>query len=188
MFGFCTREPDSPGLTLFIKQEGHDWSLLNNYNMTIVHYISPMLSPHPADPTLTTDNLMEVVKEVEDRWWDLGRELGVLYFKSEEIKSLYQSVHHRMEAVVDYYVRHHPTLSWKEVAGALRGMHLDDQADKITAKYIKGTDVTDVNHVTCLILNQAVDGQLLVLDFKITLIQAILITTVKMLRINDPGI
>ena len=36
-----------------------------------------MLSPHPADPTLTTDNLMEVVKEVEHRWEDLGRKLGL---------------------------------------------------------------------------------------------------------------
>ena len=147
-----------------------------------------MLSPHPADPTLTTDNLMEVVKEVEDHWWKLRIWLDMPSSKREEIKSLYQSDHHRMEAVVDHYVRHHPTPSWKEVAGALRGMHLNDQADKITAKYIKGTDVTDVNHVTCLILNQAVDGQLLVLDFKIKLIQAILITTVKMLRITGPGI
>ena len=123
-----------------------------------------MLSPHPADPTLTTDNLMEVVKEVEHRWEDLGLWLGVPDSKREEIiDSLYQSDHHRMEAVVDYYVRYYPTPSWKGVAGALRGMDLDDQAEEITAKYIKGTDVTGVNHVTCLILNQVVDGQLLVL-------------------------
>ena len=148
-----------------------------------------MLSLHPADPTLTTDNLMEVVKEVEDRWWDLVIIwLDVPVSKSEEIRRVYQSDHHRMEAVVDYYVRHHPIPSWKQVAGALRSMDLDDQADEITAKYIKGTDVTDVNHVTCLILNQAGDGQLLVPDFKIKLIQTILMTTVKMLRITGPGI
>ena len=105
-----------------------------------------MLSPHP-DPTLTTDNLMEVMKEVEDRWEDLCLELRMRRSKRDEIRSLYQSHHHKMEAVVDYYVRYHPTPSWKEVTGALRWKDLDEQADKITAKYIKGTDVTDVNHV-----------------------------------------
>ena len=141
-----------------------------------------MLSPHPADPTLTTDNLMEVVKEVEDRWSALGVWLHVPESKRVEIRRLYQSDHHRMEAVVDYYVRYHPTPSWKQVAGALRVMDLDDQSDEITAKYTKGTDVMDVNHVTCLILmNQAVDGQLLVLDFNIKLIRAVLIMTVKVL-------
>ena len=36
-----------------------------------------MFLPHPADPTLTTDNLMEVVKEVEYRWEELREELRV---------------------------------------------------------------------------------------------------------------
>ena len=112
-----------------------------------------MLSPHPADPTLTTDNLMEVVKDVEDHWNDLGFLLGVPPSKRVEIESLYQSAHHRMEAVVDYYARS-PTASWKHVAEALQGENLLVQADGIT-KYVKGADVT------CLILNQAVEGQLL---------------------------
>ena len=36
-----------------------------------------MSSPHPADLTLTTDNLMEVVKELEHRWKELGLNLGL---------------------------------------------------------------------------------------------------------------
>ena len=95
-----------------------------------------MLSPHPPDPTLTTDNLMEVVKEVEHRWWDLGRELGLLL-----------SVH-GMADVVDEYVRHYPTLSWKKITTALQRMKLDKLADEVTTKYVRGTDVNDV---TCLI-------------------------------------
>ena len=113
-----------------------------------------MLSLRPADPTLTTDNLMEVVKEVEDHWYNLGHWLGVPPSKRVEIRNLYQSGHHRMEAVVDYYVRHHPTPSWKRVAEGLQAMDLNKQAQVVTAKYAKGADV-----------NQAVDGQLLVLDF-----------------------
>ena len=118
-----------------------------------------MLSPHPADPTLTTDNLMEVLKEVEHHWSVLSASLGVPYSKTVEIRRLYQSHHHRMEAMVDYYVRS-LTPSWKRVAGALQGLHLSEVAAVVTTKYVKGTDVNS------LILNQAVDGQLLVFDFK----------------------
>ena len=96
-----------------------------------------MLSPHPADPTLTTDNLMEVVKEVEHHWWELGLKLG-----------LPMSSVHGMADVVDEYVRHCPTPSWKKVATALQRMNLDKLADEVTTKYVRGMDV---NHVTCLI-------------------------------------
>ena len=96
-----------------------------------------MLSPHPADPTLTTDNLMEVVKEVEHRWKDLGHKLGVQY-----------SGVHDMAGVVGDYVRGNPTPSWKGVAAALQEMKLDKLADEITTKYVRGKDG---NHVTCLV-------------------------------------
>ena len=99
-----------------------------------------MLSPHPADPTLTTDNIMEVVKEVEHHWWDLGRKLGLRT----------QSMHRLsgMADVVDEYVRRYPTPSWKQVGAALQRMKLDKLADEVTTKYVRGMDV---NHVTCLI-------------------------------------
>ena len=116
-----------------------------------------MLSPHPADPTLTTDNLMEVVKGVEDHWFDLGLWLDVPLSKRNEIYSLYHSEQHRMQALADHYTTHHPTLSWNNVARALQGVGLHKQADEVTTIYVKGMDV---NHVTCLILIQAVDGQL----------------------------
>ena len=100
-----------------------------------------MLSPHPADPTLTTDNLMEAVKEVEHRWEDLGDKLYL---------PMYQLQHcvHGMADVVDEYVRRYPTSSWKRVATALQRMELDKLADEVTTKYVRGMDV---NHVTCLI-------------------------------------
>ena len=116
-----------------------------------------MLSPHPADPTLTTDNLMEVVKGVEHHWEDLGMMLGVPRSKREEISGLYHSGHQRMQALADHYTIHHPTRSWNKVATALQEVELHQQADEVTTKYVKGMDV---NHVTCLILIQAVDGQL----------------------------
>ena len=116
-----------------------------------------MLSPHPADPTLTTGNLMEVVKGVEDHWWGLGGYFGVPESKRSDIRSLYHSDHHRMEAVLHHYVKYNPAPSWKAIATTLQWMKLHKQADEVTTKYVKGMDV---NHVTLLILIQAVYGQL----------------------------
>ena len=115
-----------------------------------------MLSPHPADPTLTTDNLMEVVKEVEQHWEDLGRKLGLglnmiglrKEFLSDELIGLDGKKIHGMADVVDEYVRRYPTPSWKQVATVLQEMEIDKLADEVTTKYVRGMDV---NHVTCLI-------------------------------------
>ena len=100
-----------------------------------------MLSPHPADPTLTTDNLMEVVKEVEHLWEQLGDNLAVPDSKLENIKGLYQTDHLRMEAVVDYYVKFSPYSSWKDVGIVLQRTELHQLANNVTAKYVRGTDV-----------------------------------------------
>ena len=115
-----------------------------------------MLCPHPADPTLTTDNLMEVVKGVEDHWNNLSRRLRVPRSKRLEIRRNYQSNCQRMGALVDYYMGS-PTKSWKAIARALQLIKLPKQADEVTTRYIQGMDV---NRVMCLILIQAVDCQL----------------------------
>ena len=107
-----------------------------------------MLSPHPADPTLTTDNIMEVVKEVEHCWEDLGFGLGVPLSKLSDIKDLYKTNHLRMEAVVDYYVKYSP-YSWKDFGTTLQLMELHNLADEVTTKYVRGMDVS---HVTCWIV------------------------------------
>ena len=111
-----------------------------------------MLSPHPADPTLTTDNLMEVVKEVEHRWEDLGHKLGLRTHNiivGGKIQARLSDVDgeeiHGMAAVVDEYVRCCPTPSWKQVTTVLQRMELDKLADEVTTKYVRGMDV---NHVT----------------------------------------
>ena len=99
-----------------------------------------MLSAHPADPTLTTDNLMEVVKEVEHQWEDLGRKLG-LRTRAGKVQTQLSSVR-GMADVVDEYVRRSPTPCWKIVATALQRMKLDKLADEVTTKYVRGRDVT----------------------------------------------
>ena len=110
-----------------------------------------MLSPHPADPTLTTDNLMEVVKEVEHCWEDLGRKLGL----RTDVTSVGAKVPiqlfgvdgeeiHGMADVVEEYVRRYPAPLWKQVATVLQEMEIDKLADEVTTKYVRGMDV---NHV-----------------------------------------
>ena len=61
-----------------------------------------LLSPHPADPTLTTENIIEMVREVESHWWHLGHSLGVRFFQRWEIYHLYQNDHQRLEALVNH--------------------------------------------------------------------------------------
>ena len=104
-----------------------------------------MLSPHPADPTLTTDNLMEEVKEVEHRWEDLGDKLGLRTHYNCDRGCIELSGVYGMADVVDEYVRRYPTPSWKEVAAALQRMKLDKLVDEVTTKYVRGMVV---NHVT----------------------------------------
>ena len=94
------------------------------------HIIFPVLSPHLADPTFTSDNLIGVMKDERHRWKDLAHELDVW-------KPM-----HGMEDVVNEYVRHYPTPSWKNVALALQEMKLPKLADEVTTKYVRGMNVT----------------------------------------------
>ena len=104
-----------------------------------------LLSPHPADPTLTTENLMEVVRGVESRWKDLGSNLcsggilgGVRSSEMQKIQRLYQSDHQKMEAIIKHYVRYYPSRSWKDVYSALERMNLSQLAEVVNTKYVRG--------------------------------------------------
>ena len=97
----------------------------------IEHVIYFVLSSHLADPTLTTDNIIEVMKEGKHRWKDLASELGL---STPGING--------MDDVVDEYVRRYPNPSWKQVALALQEMNLHKLADEVTTKYVRGMNVT----------------------------------------------
>jgi len=109
---------------------------------------------------------MEVVRWDEDCWNGLGPRLGVHDSKMFEIFS----EQHRMQALADHYINHYPIPSWNKVAEALHGEKLHKEADEVTTEYVKGMDV---NHVMCLILIQAVDGQRWYSIFIIKLISVI---------------
>ena len=92
--------------------------------------------------------------EVEHHWEDLGLKLGFSTLNRRLIGVDGKEIH-GMADVVDEYVRHYHTPSWKQVATVLQRMKLDKLADEVTTKYVRGMDV---NHVTCLIqkLNRSV--------------------------------
>ena len=97
-----------------------------------------LLSPNPADPTVTTENLMEVVRVVEDRWEDLGSNLLVRPSEMQKIQRLYQSDHQKMEAVIKHYVQQYPLRSWTNVSRALKRMNLPQLAEVVNNKYVRG--------------------------------------------------
>ena len=97
-----------------------------------------LLSPHSADPTLTTVNLMEVVRGVESRWEDLSDKLFVRRSEKQNIHRFYQSDHQKMEAIIKHYVKHYPSRSWKDVSSALERMELPQLAEVVNTKYVRG--------------------------------------------------
>ena len=86
---------------------------------------------------------MEVVKDVEEHWERLGEELAVAQSERNEIRSNCQNNYLRLEAVLTFYIRYHPTSSWKGIATALRVMGFHHLEDVVTTKYIRGVQMLD---------------------------------------------
>ena len=102
----------------------------------------PLVSP-PADPTLTTSNMLSVLSGVEERWEELGEELLVMipsvwWFKKNEIRQLHHTSTDRVRALSNFYIRYYPTSSWQDVSSVLQWMGLQDLADLVTTKYVRG--------------------------------------------------
>ena len=100
----------------------------------------PLVSP-PADPTLTTSNVLSVLSGLEDRWEELGEKLvGLLVWQSKrnEIRRLHHTSTHRMEELIKFYIKYHFAPSWQCIASALQEMGLDDLVDVVTIKYVRG--------------------------------------------------
>ena len=101
----------------------------------------PLVSP-PADPTLTTSNMLSVLSGVEERWEELSEKLllfpGVWQSKRSEIRRLYHTSTDRIGALSNFYITYHFAPSWQHIASALQRMGLHDLADVVTAEYVRG--------------------------------------------------
>ena len=103
---------------------------------TLLSLVSP-----PADPTLTTTNMLSVLSGVEECWEELGEKLLVWLSKRNEIKRVHQSSHRRMGALSNFFIRYYHTPSWQRIVSALQWMGLQDLADVVTTKYVRGRQV-----------------------------------------------
>ena len=114
------------------------------------------------EATLTTQNLQEIFKEVDEEKWDLiGRKLRLPKSKRDKIKSDYESDSERKGEILKSYAVDHPYPNWLHVADLLRGLDYAKQANQISVKYLSKskTSVIDsyyrafacdvTNHVMC---------------------------------------
>ena len=101
----------------------------------------PLVSP-PTDPTLTTSNMLSVLRGVEERWEELGEwllvSLSVWWSKRNEIRQLHHTSTDRIGALINFFIRYHYAPSWQRTVSALQRMGLQDLADMVTTKYVRG--------------------------------------------------
>ena len=93
-----------------------------------------------TDLTLTTERLVELFASMDDCDVDLvGIYLDTPPSKRSEFEMTYQNPAQRKEAYLDYYVHNHPRASWTQIAEALRGYGLPQQATVVENTYIQGS-------------------------------------------------
>ena len=100
----------------------------------------PLVSP-PTDPTLTTSNMLSVLSGVEERWEELGEKLYVSRSKMNEIRRNHQTSTDCIGALTIFYIRYHFAPSWQRIVSALQEIRLQDLADVVTTKYVRGRQV-----------------------------------------------
>ena len=90
-----------------------------------------------ADPTLTTENLMELLGDVKEQWSFLATGLGVSTSQLQQINSYYQMNQDRLRASLDHWISSYPCSSWLMVATVLDQMDGNQHlAEVIRIKYI----------------------------------------------------
>ena len=78
---------------------------------------SPSACVSPSDPTLTVENVREVMAEVED-WRNVGIRIGVPLSKLQEIRHQSSTEREKNLALGDYWVTD-PDASWERLAWVL---------------------------------------------------------------------
>ena len=119
----------------------HD--ILSLISFTQVHIHLFCLS---SDPTLTTHNVVEMMKGVY--YVMLHLVLTVSNDNWYKIWVKYQSEEQRCEALIAHALSTHPCLSWKLIAHRLQECGHREAATEVTRKYVRGQLRT-----TCRVLN-----------------------------------
>ena len=105
-----------------------------------------------ADLTITTEKLVELFAIIDEEHVGFGDEIAIDFiFELDELLDLprakvaemQRNLHRpsqRREAYLDLYATDHPCPSWRQVAGALREVYLDHQADTVESTYVQGRE------------------------------------------------
>ena len=105
------------------------------------------------DLTITTEKLMELFAPLDPGKVDkLGGKyhLGLPQSEIARIQKDYQSPTRRKEAYLDLYVHQHPCPTWTDIAEVLRHFDLPQQADLVENTYVKGTNSSESNQISCV--------------------------------------
>ena len=118
-----------------------DWNDHNIVYLLFSSLSSPSACVSPSDPTLTVENVTEVMGEVGDRegvW--VG--LGVPHSKRAEIKQQSSTEREKSHAVSQYWVNCAPDASWESLARPLY-REGEERAAVMAKQYLpKGTCIS----------------------------------------------
>ena len=89
-----------------------------DWNEHSVVYCPPLLLVPPSDPTLTVENVREVMAEVRN-WIGVGMYLGIPPSKLQEISQQSSTEREKSLALGDYWVNTAPDASWEQLATEL---------------------------------------------------------------------
>ena len=95
-----------------------DWNEHNIVYLLFSSLSSPSACVSPSDPTLTGENVTEVMGEVGD-WKAVENWLGVPDSKLQEIKQLSTSEREKSQSLGRYWVTNAPGASWERLGYAL---------------------------------------------------------------------
>ena len=112
---------------------------------------SPSACVSPSDPTLTVENVTEVMGEVGD-WERVGNQLGVPHSKRQEIKQQSTSDRENSQSLVRYWVTTAPGASWERLGYALYQEGEETAAAMVKQYLPKGTCISwlpEIGQVFC---------------------------------------
>ena len=102
---------------------------------SVVYCPSSSACVSPSDPTLTVENVREVMAEVGN-WDRVGIYLGVPLSKREEIKQQSSNEREKSLALGDYWVNTDPDASWERLARVLY-QEQEERAVAVTKQYLQ---------------------------------------------------
>ena len=102
---------------------------------TVLFIVLPFCLCSPSDPTLTVENVREVMAEVRN-WERVGRQLGVPDSKLLEISQQSSTEREKSLALGDYWINTAPVASWERLARVLYRKG-EDRAVAVTRQYLQ---------------------------------------------------